>query len=150
VQKNRFEVVVWAFARGEEMWTVDYQLIGCAKSAKRTYRNRWASFVSPSYGPTYTNAFRSPRSSKPPNWDSHDDLLQEEHERIKQQHVIYQAAADFLAKEGIIRFGGQAKGQPMFSSMVLTSKGLSILQRTPAVISEKHTQTLGNKLAKQG
>jgi phage terminase large subunit GpA-like protein len=27
VQKDRFEVVVWAFGRGEEMWTVDYQVI---------------------------------------------------------------------------------------------------------------------------
>jgi phage terminase large subunit GpA-like protein len=27
VQKDRFEVVVWAFGRGEEMWTVDYRVI---------------------------------------------------------------------------------------------------------------------------
>jgi phage terminase large subunit GpA-like protein len=27
VQKDRFEVVVWAFGRGEEMWSVDYQVI---------------------------------------------------------------------------------------------------------------------------
>jgi phage terminase large subunit GpA-like protein len=53
VQKDRFEVVAWAFARGEEMWTVDYQLVGCAEYAKRIYRDRWASFVSPSYGLGY-------------------------------------------------------------------------------------------------
>jgi phage terminase large subunit GpA-like protein len=27
VQKDRFELVVWAFGRGEEMWTVDYQVV---------------------------------------------------------------------------------------------------------------------------
>lgn len=27
VQKDRFELVVWALGRGEEMWTVDYQII---------------------------------------------------------------------------------------------------------------------------
>lgn len=27
VQKDRFELVVWAFGRGEEMWTIDYQVI---------------------------------------------------------------------------------------------------------------------------
>lgn len=27
VQKDRFEIVVWAFGRGEEMWTVDYPMI---------------------------------------------------------------------------------------------------------------------------
>lgn len=27
VQKDRFELVVWAFGRGEEMWIVDYQII---------------------------------------------------------------------------------------------------------------------------
>jgi len=27
VQKDRFELVVWALGRGEEMWTIDYQII---------------------------------------------------------------------------------------------------------------------------
>jgi hypothetical protein len=51
-----------------------------------------------------------PSSAHPTALDTHDDLLPEEHERIKQRHVIYQATAEFLADEGIIRFGGQTKG----------------------------------------
>jgi hypothetical protein len=43
VQKDRFEIIVWAFGASKP--------VGCAESAKRIYHDRWASFVSPSYGP---------------------------------------------------------------------------------------------------
>jgi hypothetical protein len=47
VQKDRFKVVVWALGASKP--------VGCAESAKRIYHDRWASFVSPSYGPADFN-----------------------------------------------------------------------------------------------
>ncbi len=38
VQKDRFELVVWAFGRGEQMWLVDYQVIG----ANPAIEEEWA------------------------------------------------------------------------------------------------------------
>jgi phage terminase large subunit GpA-like protein len=37
VQDDRFEVVVWAFGRGEESWVVDYAVIYCNPSAEREW-----------------------------------------------------------------------------------------------------------------
>jgi phage terminase large subunit GpA-like protein len=37
VQDNRFEVVVWAFGRGEEMWTVDYAVITANPADHRSW-----------------------------------------------------------------------------------------------------------------
>ncbi len=37
VQDNRFEVVVWAIGRGEEMWTVDHMVIGANPADERDW-----------------------------------------------------------------------------------------------------------------
>lgn len=40
VQANRFEVVVWAIGRGEEMWAVDYQVIDANPADEREWEEK--------------------------------------------------------------------------------------------------------------
>lgn len=38
VQDNRFEVVVWGFGRGEEMWVIDYQILAANPADERDWQ----------------------------------------------------------------------------------------------------------------
>lgn len=38
VQDNRFEVVVWGFGRGEEMWVIDYQVLAANPADERDWQ----------------------------------------------------------------------------------------------------------------
>src|SRR3990172_684900 len=56
----------------------------------------------------------------------------------------FSATIEFLAAEGFIRCGSSAGGGKAFANVVLTTKGLSILNSVPDSIKEKIS--LGNKI----
>ncbi|MGH7946167.1 MAG: hypothetical protein ACREF9_14310 [Opitutaceae bacterium] len=77
--------------------------------------------------------------------DDHADLVGDDVERRDGRHAIYAAAIDFLAEEGYLRHRARSSGGEVFSRVVLTSKGLAALQRTPEVLDAPR-KTVGDRL----
>ena len=50
VQSNRFEVVVWAIGRGEEMWVVDYHVIDANPADERDWEDKLAPYLKLRFG----------------------------------------------------------------------------------------------------
>lgn len=78
--------------------------------------------------------------------DTHGDLLPEETKRRESRHAVYGAAVEFLADEGYLRYGSQAGGARYFAKVVLTSKGLAALQKTPEAMISPPSKTIGDAL----
>lgn len=50
VQSNRFEIVVWAFGRGEEMWVVDYHVIDANPADEREWEEKLDPYLKLRFG----------------------------------------------------------------------------------------------------
>lgn len=81
--------------------------------------------------------------------DDHADLdgeLPESRDgRRERRHAVYAAAIEFLGKEGYLRHGEGTSGGELFMHVVLTSKGLSALQRTPEPLDSPR-RSVGERL----
>lgn len=76
--------------------------------------------------------------------DEHEDLPPSDTDRRVQRVEIYTAAVRFLADEGYIRFSGSTGQNRFFMDVVLTSKGLAALQKSPESLAAKPSKTLGD------
>ncbi|MGH8613276.1 MAG: hypothetical protein ACREYF_15000, partial [Gammaproteobacteria bacterium] len=90
--------------------------------------------------------FPIPAMLKVAELDAHEDLLPEETERRDSRQAVYGAAIEFLAEEGYLRFHSHAGRRALFANVVLTSKGLSALQKTPEAMLAPSSRTVGDTL----
>lgn len=90
--------------------------------------------------------FPIPAMLKVAELDPHGDLLPEESERREARHAVYGAAVEFLRDEGYLRYTNHVGGRALFSHVVLTSKGLAALQKTPEAILTAPSKTIGDAL----
>ena len=77
--------------------------------------------------------------------DRHPDLIADETERRDRRHTIYASAIGFLADEGYLRFKSASSAGDVYLHVILTSKGLAALQRTPEVLDVR-PKTAGDRL----
>ena len=86
--------------------------------------------------------------------DDHGDLDLPPDEvlaRATQRHATYAETVQFLADEGFLRYiSRMAPKSVYFDGVVLSSKGLSALSKTPPMLGEKRRGTVGDLLIDAG